>query len=212
MAGVIAVWHHEQVEQVHVRNPGLDALVMVEGPGAIVAAVGLAPHGHARDRAERPLRDAVVGVDDLLAAVEREADRPGPAALVQHPLRIARAGADAAADQRMTANDVLEHQPAHRIEQRLDRLLAFELGPARRVHLGSRHEPDAHAGDDAEVGLLEQALDAGTEAVLIDVPRLAVGHRAHAGAQDLTAREHHLHAADVAGVVAVGRVAAAILQ
>ena len=74
---------------------------------------------------------------------------------------------------------------------------------AATVSFGLRHQPKAHLRDDAEICLAEQPRDIRSEAVLVVGPRTVLRERSHAGAQELAVRQHHLHAAMAAEVIAV---------
>ena len=82
----------------------------------------------------------------------------------------------------------------------------------RRVRLGPAHEPDAHARDDPVVGLDEERVEDRPEPALVQVPGLVVGHRAHAGAQELAVGEDDLHAAGRHEVRAVRQVGDAVVE
>ena len=69
-----------------------------------------------------------------------------------------------------------------------------------------REEPDAHLRHDAEVRLGEHRVVLRAVAVLGQLRRLAVGHRAHPGAHDVAVGQHDLQAALDGEVVAVRRV------
>ena len=85
---------------------------------------------------------------------------------------------------------------------------------AAAVRFGLRHQPKAHLRDDAEIRLAEQARDIRPEAVLVVGPRGVVGERGHAGAHELAVRQHDLHAAVAAEVIAIlaERVADAVIE
>ena len=73
--GVLAVGRLEEVEELHVGQPGLDGVVVVGDPLAVtpeLAAVEL----DARDRGQGALEDRLVEVDALAATVECEAQPP----------------------------------------------------------------------------------------------------------------------------------------
>ncbi len=74
------------------------------------------------------------------------------------------------------------------------------------------HQPQAELGHHAEVRLQEQPVQRRAEAALEQLPALAAGQGAHSGAHHLARGQHHLHPADLGGVVAIGRVADPALQ
>jgi hypothetical protein len=89
----------------------------------------------------------------------------------------------------------VQAQLAEDVDRLLELLVARHREEHRGERLGAPHEPVAHARHDPVVGLDEQRVEHGTEAALVEVPRLVVGHRAHAGADDLAVGQDDLHPA-----------------
>src|SRR5262245_11731176 len=77
---------------------------------------------------------------------------------------------------------------------------------------GCRHQPDADLGDDAEVGLGEQAVQIRADAPLIEIRGFGVWIVSKPGAQDVTRRDHDLHSTLSEKVVAVWADAEAPLE
>ena len=77
-----------------------------------------------------------------------------------------------------------------------------------------RQQPYAHAGDDAEIRLREQAVEDRAEAVFRRVPvhQAVVVERSVAGAHHLAIAKHDLHAAGKAEMIEIGRVAGALVE
>src|SRR6185503_4875374 len=84
----------------------------------------------------------------------------------------------------------------------------------RAIRLGLRHQPKAHLRHDAEVALAEQTVDVWPETVAIFLPSRRARQRAHARAQQLAVRQHDLHAAVAAEMIAerAERVADAVIE
>jgi len=80
------------------------------------------------------------------------------------------------------------------------------------VGLRGGSKVDAELGDNAEVGLEEEPIEAGTKAAFVEGERFVVCHGAGAGPEELSGRKDYLHAALRLGVLAVGSVAEATIE
>ncbi|CAM5240094.1 hypothetical protein RLIN73S_03267 [Rhodanobacter lindaniclasticus] len=195
---------------------------------------------HVLDPGQLLLRIRPVRVDRVLGAVEGQQDVPVVDAAAARVffvfLRGGHAGLGVHGQQFLVALHPLGlHHQRHRVERRCvarepdqalilqvvddvdqghDVAVARHRDPAREEVFWLGHHPEAHLGDDAEVRLREQAVDVGAVAVLVVRPALGARHGGHARAHQLTVRQHHLHAAVGAVVVAVGvpGVADAVVQ
>ena len=227
---VLAAVPLPHLHELEVRHARLHPLGRVLDRVHLAAGDLRADHRGALDPAERLLHPGEPVVDDRLVAVDREAHRPaseaelradaldrllGEDALPLVPVRPVgehRRRGDGAQDHRIAGDRAAEHQLAHDVHHRPEVVVARHHHPARQVALRLRHQPDAHLGDDAEVRLEEEAVERRPEAPPVHVPGSAVRDGAHARAHQLAVREHHLQPARVGGVIAVGRVAEAVLQ
>ena len=58
---------------------------------------------------------------------------------------------------------------------------------------GRGHEPYAHFGDDAEVGLGEDTIGVRAETIGEELPSVVAGESAHTGSHYLSVRQYNLH-------------------
>ncbi len=169
-------------------------------------------------------------VDDRLVAPECGADDPAAdlelacdpvdhvvrdralAAVPLRPAREHRAEAQRVVERRHAFDRAIEQQRAQRVDDRTEIVLLPGADPEGHVRLWLRHQPHAHLRDDPVVRLHEQLIGRRPEAALVEVPRLVVGHRAHARTQHVAVGEHDLHAALRGHVLAVGEVGHAVVE
>ena len=198
--------------------------------GERVGRVLLAPHLGAWDPIEGLLHLAEAVVDDGLVAVEGEAHHPAAdLELARHlvdagvrdrflalvPRRARgqhRREGDRVPDLRHVLDRPVQHQRAQGLDESGQVVVAPDAEPERHVALRHRHQPHAHLRDDPEVRLHEERVERGSEASLVHVPGPVSGHRAHAGAEQLAARQHDLHPARGRHVGAGREVRRAVLE
>ena len=177
------------------------------------------------------LDDLPVGVVGFLGAVEAGIHVPGADVVVLLDLAHGRIGDRAGAGvvvgtldrgagrfpQRMRDDDRIgnhhrDAQGAQRIDDLGDVGFVGVLDAERTEVRRRRHQPHAHLGHDAVVGLGEDAIERRPVAPLENLPGVRVRHRTHAGAQHVAIGQHHFHAAGKQEVLAVGRVADAAID
>src|SRR3546814_11597215 len=91
-------------------------------------------------------------------------------------------------------------------------LFAWKGDHERLVTGRLRHQPDAEFGDDAEIRLGEHAIELRSEPMFADLPMLAVRDASLARANDLAIGKHNFHPPFHNEVIAIGRVAGAMLE
>src|SRR3546814_16488084 len=91
-------------------------------------------------------------------------------------------------------------------------LFAWKGDHERLVTGRLRHQPDAEFGDDAEIRLGEHAIELRSEPMFADLPMLAVRDASLARANDLAIGKHNFNPALHNEVIAIGRVAGAMLE
>ncbi len=182
------------------------------------------------ERLHRLVEDREGRPGDRLAAVDPQADAP-PAeaelladgvdhAVVERPGLIGplRAGggdigrAEPVSDGGRLLQDPLAAERRQRVDQRSEVLGTVELDIQAQDRLGFAHEPHAGLGDDAEVRLDEQLIPGRAVAIAVELPGRRACRRPHPGAHQVAVGQHHFEAAELLGVLAVGRVADAAIQ
>jgi hypothetical protein len=103
-------------------------------------------------------------------------------------------------------DDAGQRQTAEGVENLRQMPLVADFIDEGVVRFGLRHQPDAGAGDDAEVGLGEHPFEIRADSPLVRVPGLQPLERT-ADMHPFAVGKHDLEPAQVAEVVAVGRLA-----
>src|SRR5690606_20977318 len=163
---------------------------------------------------QRVSDDLEVDIDLLLGAIQAGIDVPGAEILVLLNLledrvgggtrladvvRAAHAGGcsfpDGSGDHHGVGDDLGQAQRTNELDDLGDIGLFGELDLERLEHRRLGHQPEAHLGADAVVGLGEHAVQGRTVAPLEHLPGVVALHAAHTGAVDVTVGQDHFHAA-----------------
>ncbi|MCY1420624.1 hypothetical protein D9M71_362510 [compost metagenome] len=175
--------------------------------------------------------DVPVHVDLFLGAVQRGIDVPGPEVLVLLDLLedgvggrpglggvlgttgvAGRGFPEYAGDHHGVRDDLGDTQGTDEFDDLGDVGLVLELDLERLEHRRLGHQPEAHLGADAVVGLGEHAVQGRAVAPLEYLPGVVAFHAAHAGPVDVTVGQHHFHAALHQEVFAIRGVADATVH
>lgn len=109
-------------------------------------------------------------------------------------------------------DDAADAQRAEHLHQVLDVLIFIVLDGERLERRRLRHQPEAHLGDDAIVGLGKDTIQVWAIAPLEYLPDVGVGDATHGGAQHLAVGQDHFHAAGEHKVLGIRSIADAAIQ
>src|SRR5690606_27025375 len=154
---------------------------------------------------------------DMLRAIEAEAYAPGGQALFAAPAvhllggryRLPQLGVGTLQQRRTEGRHSVEQiavfQRIDQVDQRFEVLEVRHLYRPGQKGFGAREQPDAHLGDDAEVRLAEQPVEARTDSHAILLPGFRARQGAHPSAEEFAVGQDDFEPTDGLPVPAIAR-------
>src|SRR5690606_4656221 len=212
-----------QTELLQVRHTGHQLSAVLEG--LLVPGLFLGDDATLAELLELVDDDLPVDVDLLLGAVQCRVQVPGThagvllALLLDLVVGVARLGdvvgtthvaaarfPEDIGDHRRVGDDPVDTQRTQDLDDLDNVFLVLEDDLERLEYRRLGHQPEAHLGADAVVGLGEHAVQGRAIAQLKDRPAVAAIHTTHTDALDITVGHYHFHPAPHHEVLAAGSV------